>query len=59
MRESSTTAKSVTEQRSPRTSVAACFCESGVKFATANPSFGGPPHSKARCARKNRIVVVS
>src|SRR5262252_5667492 len=26
----------------------ACHCKSGVKFATANPSFGGPPHSKAR-----------
>jgi hypothetical protein len=38
------------------------FCKSGVKFATANPSYGGPPpasaqgygaagHSKARVAR--------
>jgi len=26
--------------------------ESGVKFATANPSCGGPPHSKARFARQ-------
>ena len=26
----------------------ACHCKSGVKFATANPSSGGPPHSKAR-----------
>jgi len=26
--------------------------KSGVKFATANPSFGGPPHSKARWARE-------
>jgi hypothetical protein len=26
--------------------------KSGVEFAAANPSCGGPPHSKARCARK-------
>ena len=28
------------------------WLERGVKFATANPCSGGPPHSKARVARK-------
>jgi len=32
--------------------VKALKTKSGVRFATANRSRGGPPHSKARCARK-------
>jgi hypothetical protein len=37
-----------------------CECEaieSGVKFATANPSCGGPPHSKARFARETALTL--
>jgi len=37
--------------------------QSGVKFATANPSGGGPPHSKAASPQKfgmgvGRLLVI-
>src|SRR5215471_8639069 len=31
--------------------------QSGVKFAAANPSFGGPPHSNATSLRKDHLDI--